>query len=87
MARHHVDLLTELNAQDEINMTAAFINVTTQLGTVLGTPPAEKLEDRWLIAMYHRCVLGGVGDPRGCGPAQAICEGGGMANATIIERL
>jgi len=59
MARHHVDLLTELNAQDEINMTAAFINVTTQLGTVLGTPPAEKLEDRWLIAMYHRWVLGG----------------------------
>ena len=56
VAHHPVDLLPEVTTQDEINMTGAFINVTIQLGTVLGTPPAEKLEDPWLVAMCHRWV-------------------------------
>lgn len=57
MAKHPVDLLTEVIAQDEINLAAAFINVVREQGTVLGTPPAEKLEDPWLVAMCHRWVL------------------------------
>ncbi|WP_432838733.1 hypothetical protein [Dactylosporangium sp. CA-092794] len=57
MAQHPVDLLPQVTEQDEINMTAAFINVTVQQGTVLGAPAEERLEDPWLVAICHRWVL------------------------------
>jgi hypothetical protein len=57
VAHHPADLLTELTAQDEVNLTAAFINVVREQGTVLGPPPAATLEDPWMVAVCHRWVL------------------------------
>jgi hypothetical protein len=57
VADHPVDLLTEVTAQDEVNLTAAFINVVREQGTVLGAPPAGTLEDPWMVAVCHRWVL------------------------------
>lgn len=57
MGAHPVDVLTEVHAQDEINLTAAFINIVRENGTVLGAPPSGNLEDPWTVAACHRWVL------------------------------
>lgn len=52
-----MDRLTGVTAQDEINLTAAFINVVREQGTVLGAAPTKMLEDPMVVAICHRWVL------------------------------
>lgn len=52
-----MDRLTGVTAQDEINMTAAFINVVRAEGTILGAAPTTMLEDPIVVAICHRWVL------------------------------
>jgi hypothetical protein len=43
--------------QDVINVTAAFVNVLRDEGTVLGPAPPERLEEVWTLQVCHRMVL------------------------------
>lgn len=57
MAAHPVDLLVGVTSQDEINLTAGFLNVVKERGTVIGQPPEATLNDPWTVAICHRWVL------------------------------
>ena len=65
MASHPIDILVREMARlgadsggnDVLNLTAAFINLTTTHGTVVGDVPPERIGDLWTLAVCHRIAL------------------------------